>query len=100
MAKQVYVAMATEDGPPEDEGAMPGADISRYLTRHGLHRRTAVRCPAGPMSAEALLNEVEKTEADLLVMGGYGHSRFREWVLGGATRDILTRAEMPVLIAH
>lgn len=98
-AKQVYVAMATEDGPPEDAGSMPGADISRYLTRHGC--TVELRSLSGWTNvAEALLNEVEKTEADLLVMGGYGHSRFREWVLGGATRDILTRAEMPVLIAH
>jgi len=98
-AKQVIVAMATEDGPPEEEGSMPGADISRYLTRHGANVELRTLAKWNHVG-EALLNEVERAGADLLVMGGYGHSRFREWVLGGATRDILTRAEIPVLIAH
>lgn len=98
-SKQVVVVMATESGQPEEEGAVPGADISRYLTRHGC--TVELRTLANWTSvSEALLNEVEKLNADLLVMGGYGHSRFREWILGGATRDILTQAEIPVLIAH
>ena len=98
-AKSVIVAMASEDGSAEEEGTMPGADISRYLTRHGanVELRTLTNWTH---VGEALLNEVERSQADLLVMGGYGHSRFREWVLGGATRDILTRAETPVFIAH
>jgi nucleotide-binding universal stress UspA family protein len=97
-AKKTYVVMATEDGQ-EDERSMPGADISRYLTRQGANVELRTLSNWTSVS-EALLNEVEKVNADLLVMGGYGHSRFREWVLGGATRDILTQAEIPVLIAH
>ena len=98
-AKKVYIAMVTEDTNPEEEGTMPGADISRYLTRHGID--VELRTLSGwSKVGEALLNEAEKTAADLLVMGGYGHSRFREMVLGGATRDVLTEAELPVLIAH
>ena len=98
-AKKVIVAMASENDSAEDEGTMPGADISRYLTRHGakVELRTLTNWSH---VGEALLNEVERSQADLLVMGGYGHSRFREWVLGGATRDVLTRAETPVFIAH
>ena len=42
----------------------------------------------------------EDTSADLIVMGGYGHSRFREAILGGATRNMLEEAEVPVLLAH
>ena len=49
---------------------------------------------------EGLLNEARKSSADLVVMGGYGHSRFREWVLGGVTRYLLTHATVPILIAH
>ncbi|MBU1174077.1 MAG: universal stress protein [Alphaproteobacteria bacterium] len=98
-AKKVYIVMATGEEAAEDEGAMPGADISRYLGRHGADVELRMLTNWSNVG-EALLNEVEKLDADLLVMGGYGHSRFREWVLGGATRDILTRAEMPVLIAH
>ncbi len=98
-AKKVYIAMATEEGASQDGASHPGDNIVRYLTRHGAN--VEMRPLLGwSQVGEALLNEVGKTEADLLVMGGYGHSRFREWVLGGATRDILTRAEVPVLIAH
>jgi nucleotide-binding universal stress UspA family protein len=98
-AKKVIVAMVTEDGAPETEGVMPGADISRYLTRHGA--TIELQALTGwSRVGEAVLDQVEKAKADLLVMGGYGHSRFREWVLGGATRDVLTQAEVPVLIAH
>jgi nucleotide-binding universal stress UspA family protein len=49
---------------------------------------------------EALLREAAKADADLLVMGGYGHSRLRELVLGGATRYILAKATMPVFMMH
>lgn len=98
-AKQVLVTMVGEGSAPEQEGVSPGADIARYLDRHGVN--VELRPLTGwTHPAKALLNEVEKSGADLLVMGGYGHSRFREWVLGGATRDILTKAEVPVLIAH
>ncbi len=98
-SKQVIVAMATGEGAPGDDGAIPGVDISRYLTRHGCGVELR-ELTSWTSIGEALLTEVERIDADLLVMGGYGHSRFREWVLGGATRDILTRAEVPVLIAH
>jgi nucleotide-binding universal stress UspA family protein len=46
------------------------------------------------------MNEAKQFGADLIVMGGYGHSRFREWVIGGATRLALTEATVPVLMAH
>jgi len=51
-------------------------------------------------AGEAVLNEAQRTGADMIVMGGYGHSRFREWVLGGVTRHVLTHADIPVLTAH
>ena len=50
--------------------------------------------------AKAILNEAEKSGAKMLVMGGYGHSRLREFVLGGATRTILSSMTLPVLMAH
>ncbi len=52
------------------------------------------------LRGEALLGEAEKAEADLLVMGAYGHSRLRQMVLGGVTRDILGDAAIPVLMVH
>lgn len=98
-AKKVVVAIVTENGAPEEDQEMPGAGISRHLDRHGVN--VELRQITGwDNPAEALLNEVEKNGAQLLVMGGFGHSRFRQWVLGGVTRDILSRAEIPVLMAH
>lgn len=98
-AKKVIVGIVVEDGPPEKEGEMPGADIARHLDRHGVG--VELRHITGwDNPSEAILNEAEKSGAQMIVMGGYGHSRFREWVLGGVTRDILKVAQVPVLMAH
>ncbi|TDQ66743.1 universal stress protein family protein [Maritalea mobilis] len=98
-ADQVTVAIVSDDEAPEERGIEPGADIARHLDRHGVN--VEVRNINGwSDAAAALLNEVGRIDADMLVMGGYGHSRFREWVLGGATREVLSKAEVPVLMAH
>lgn len=84
--------------PPE--GRPIGADLARTLGRHGLkvevHERRSERRDIGDM----LLEEAHAVGADLLVMGAYGHSRFREWVLGGATETALKDAKIPVLLSH
>lgn len=98
-ASQVVVGIVEEEGASEQFGIEPGADIGRYLSRHGVSAE--IKLIAGWVYAgEALLNEAQRTGAQMVVMGGYGHSRFREWVLGGATRHLLTHASVPVLIAH
>lgn len=98
-ASQVIVGLVEEEGASEQFGVEPGTDIGRYLSRHGV--AAEIRPINGWVYAgEALLNEAQRTGAQMIVMGGYGHSRFREWVLGGATRHLLTHASVPVLIAH
>lgn len=98
-AEQVVVALVEEDGASEQRRVEIGADIGRYLSRHDVSAE--IRKIAGWDDAgQALLNEVRQVGADMLVMGGYGHSRLREWVLGGATRLALTEAAIPVLMAH
>lgn len=77
----------------------PGADVARHLDRHGVSVEIVHVRGTDDVGA-ALLSQTAALNADLLVMGGYGHSRFREWALGGVTLDILTRAEVPVLVAH
>jgi len=80
-------------------GQEPGADIGVFLARHGV--KTNVRqIVTNTYVSDALLNEIGNKQADLLVMGGYGHSRLREWVLGGTTREILDGMSVPVLMAH
>lgn len=82
--------------PPASE---PALDIGRYLSRHGINAE--IRTAAGaPDSGTALLREARASAADLIVIGGYGHSRLREWVLGGATRELLSNAPVPVFISH
>jgi nucleotide-binding universal stress UspA family protein len=48
----------------------------------------------------ALLAEAKRRKADLIVMGGYGHSRLREWLLGGVTHDLMHHAPVPLVVAH
>jgi len=86
----------------ENDGTEPEAplDVERYLCRHGIGIRMHRRDTAPESIGDALLSLVADTSADLLVMGCYGHSRAREWVLGGATRAILQSMTVPVLMAH
>jgi nucleotide-binding universal stress UspA family protein len=98
-ARQVIVALIEEQGASEQFGIEAGADIGRYLSRHGISAE--IRKVGGWAHAgEALLNEARLTGSDMIVMGGYAHSRFREFVLGGATRHVLQHANIPVLMAH
>jgi nucleotide-binding universal stress UspA family protein len=74
--------------------------LVRYLARHGI-KATAAQLQTGERSVgDTLLAEAKRLEASLLVMGAYHHSRTRELVFGGATRQIVTHVDMPVLLAH
>lgn len=84
----------------EDGNRQPStADMHRFLSRHGV-RATFERNATDIDVADALLSRVADLGADLLVMGGYGHSRLRELILGGVTRRILAQMAVPVLLAH
>ncbi|MFG1480263.1 universal stress protein [Xanthobacter sp. V4C-4] len=78
-----------------------GLEVARHLARHNLDAQVR-RLPvsSGDSISAAILNEVSDQGADLVVMGGYGHSRLKEMVLGGVTRDILASMTVPVLMAH
>ena len=81
-------------------GEEPGADIALHLARHGI-KVEAQHLEVRDMSvADAILSRAADQSIDLLVMGAYGHSRFREWVLGGATRQIFAQMTVPVLMSH
>lgn len=100
LAEQVDVL---EVGPPRSDlgdGDEPGADIAAHLARHGLKVRVVVHEQSGEAVTSALLRHCEQARAQMLVVGGYGHSRFREWVLGGVTRELLQYARIPVLFSH
>ena len=98
-ARQVIVALIEEEGASERFRIEAGAEIGRHLSRHGVSAE--IRKVGGWAHAgEALLNEASMTGSDMIVMGGYGHSRLREFVLGGATRHVLTNSTVPILMAH
>jgi nucleotide-binding universal stress UspA family protein len=98
-AKRVEVAIVQRDdaGHPPARDARP--DIAEFLGRHGVsvHIR---RQPVGGDVAETLLSLANDGSADLLVLGCYGHSRFRELLLGGVSRTVLRRLTLPALMAH
>jgi nucleotide-binding universal stress UspA family protein len=83
-----------------DHGPEPGADIALHLARHGV-RAEAQHLTADDLStANALLSRLVDLDIDLLVMGAYGHSRLREWILGGVTKEIFRQMTVPVLMSH
>ncbi|MCP5433781.1 MAG: universal stress protein [Alphaproteobacteria bacterium] len=85
---------------PKPSGAEKTAPLLGYLALHGVSASEHWVDPKGAAIGEVLLREAERGGADLVVMGGYGHSRLREFIVGGATRHILANAALPVLIAH
>ena len=83
-----------------EHGSVPGADIGLYLARHGVRVEVKTDHGAEIDVGNELLSRAADLDADLIVMGGYGHSRLKEWVLGGATRTILESMTVPVLMSH
>ncbi|PWF43990.1 universal stress protein [Massilia glaciei] len=99
-ARQVDVAVFNPEREPYDaHGAEPGADVALYLARHGV--RVGVKPQTIDTSVgDALLSAAADWSSDLVVMGAYGHSRFRELILGGTTRTVLQSMAVPVLMMH
>lgn len=98
-ARQVTLLMLNATNVACDHGAMPGSDMALFLARHGV-AADMVDGFTGELLGAALLQWAADPHCDLLVMGGYGHSRAREVLLGGATQTVLRDATMPVLISH
>lgn len=89
----VSVTTGAKQGPSPQQ-------MAKYLTWHDVQAEVVEIPPDHRLVGEVLLEEAEKINADLLVMGAYSHSRLRELILGGVTRYALQNAEIPVLMAH
>jgi nucleotide-binding universal stress UspA family protein len=99
-AEAVGVLVVNPQPGSDMHGEEPGADIAQHLARHGV-KVTVERIVAPELGADdALLNRAAESGADLIVIGGYGHSRLRELVLGGVTRGLLRHMTVPVLMSH
>jgi nucleotide-binding universal stress UspA family protein len=98
-AKRVEVAIVQREESGHAQASDAGPDIAQFLGRHGVNVHVR-RQPAAGDVAEALLSLAADGGADLLVLGCYGRSRFRELMLGGVSRTILRSQTLPVLMAH
>jgi nucleotide-binding universal stress UspA family protein len=84
----------------EGHGPEPGADLAAYLARHGISATVHCLPRQGRDTGELLLKTAGELGADLIVMGGFGHSRLRERIFGGTTTTMLKESNVPVLMAH
>jgi nucleotide-binding universal stress UspA family protein len=102
LARATSIDVVTVDPEVSDRqhGEDPGVDIATHLARHDLQVNVVNLPRSGQTVATTLLRHAAATEAQLLVAGGYGHSRLREWVLGGSTRELLQATHLPILFSH
>ena len=97
-AKQIEVVIIAANEAKSNE--LPGVDLGQHLARHGLKIDVKRMTSPDIDVAATILSYASDTGTDLIVMGGYGHSRLREFVLGGVTRAILESMTVPVLMSH
>ena len=97
-AKSIEVVIVGSREAPRDQ--VPGVDLGQHLARHGL-KIDVKRITSPEIDVPAtILSYAADSSADMIVMGGYGHSRLREFVLGGVTRGLLESMTVPVLMSH
>jgi nucleotide-binding universal stress UspA family protein len=97
-AKSIDIVVVT--GERDKSGEITGTNMRRHLARHGITVEIKHITRAGAGVQNAILAHASETGADFMVLGGYGHSRLREFILGGVTRSILRSMTVPVLMSH
>ena len=95
LARSVTVVIVDEDRP-----GVTGAEVAAYLARHDIAAQLREIEKPATGAGQALLRFAAEQNADWLVMGAYGHSRMREFLLGGVTRHIIADATLPVFMVH
>ncbi len=94
---RIVTITSKNDDVPND---VPGSELALALARHGVNVEIAEHVTTDTVSGDVLLDYAADHDRDLLVMGCYGHSRFREFVFGGVTNHVLAKMSMPVLLSH
>ena len=102
LQKAEKVTVLSVNPPSEEAGgpAWPAADIALHLARHGVTAEASSTVSLEIDVGNAILSRAADFGSDLIVMGGYGHSRQREFILGGVTRTLLQHMTVPVIMAH
>ena len=100
MAKDVRLITVDAEKLGDQLGELPGADATLHLARHGIKAELRKLSSGGMTVSDTILAEIGDTGADLLVMGGYGHSRMREMILGGTTARLLETMTASTFLAH
>ncbi|MFT5440540.1 MAG: nucleotide-binding universal stress UspA family protein [Alphaproteobacteria bacterium] len=98
--KVTVLAVNPQKPASGDHGEIPCADIALHLARHGVKAEAASIMTEIDDIGEIILSRAFDLDIDLIVSGAYGHSRTREWILGGVTETVLSDAEVPVFLAH
>jgi nucleotide-binding universal stress UspA family protein len=99
-ASQVTILIAEHLPTAANDSRKAGDRIERWLEQHGIKARTTIESGDGAEIGGLILSRAADLGVDLIVMGIYGHSRAREFVLGGASRTILSSMTVPVFMAH
>jgi len=98
--EEVNIVWVHPERDQPEAGDLPGADIGTVLSRHGVKCLVSQTSAVDSGVAAELLRQAGAFSADMIVMGLYGHSRVREFILGGASRDMLATMDRPLLISH
>jgi nucleotide-binding universal stress UspA family protein len=88
-----------DEGRPAEENATLGPDLLAHLLHHGIDAAIH-HVPLEREVGQTLIAESQQLKPDMIVMGGYGHSKLREWLLGGATYRLVHNSPVPLLLAH
>ncbi|KLK92266.1 hypothetical protein AA309_14805 [Microvirga vignae] len=99
-ATKITILVVDPEQKETDSNNQPTADIAKHISRYGAPVEVSIVQSQGRDVSDVILEQARRTSADLIVMGGYGHSRAREWIIGGATRNTLSTSEFPILMAH
>jgi len=100
LKRVTLVRLLTIETPASASRGEEAADIAAHLDRHGVKVEIVSVEGKDEDTGAIIRDEATKASADVIVMGAYGHSRLREWVLGGATRDLIERSELPLFLAR
>lgn len=96
-----HVSVVVVDPPVHSpERSDPGGLLTQMLARHGVRAEVSVLAKTLPRVSDVLMRHMDDIDASVMVMGAYGHSRLREAILGGATRNVLENARQAVFLAH